>query len=123
MFQQVSKKALREILSIMYGVSATTHETVKRRPIDLAKLGQCGARNIRFGFGSPGREHYAPMSRRKQVAPTVAIPTAGVHASGFHPDGSTYASHETHLHFVQHTLRNAFVKGDGSSCTTINIQH
>src|SRR5215470_17802863 len=38
-FDQVREKALREILRIMHGVSATAHETVQRRPIYLAKLG------------------------------------------------------------------------------------
>ena len=35
---QVGEKALREILRIVHGVSAAAHETVKRRPIVLAKL-------------------------------------------------------------------------------------
>jgi hypothetical protein len=36
--QQVREKALREILRIVHGISAATYETVKRRPIGLAKL-------------------------------------------------------------------------------------
>jgi hypothetical protein len=38
MFQQIGEKALREILRIVHSVPATAHETVKRRPIYLAKL-------------------------------------------------------------------------------------
>ena len=38
MFDQISEKALREILRIMDGITAAAHKTVKRRPIDLAKL-------------------------------------------------------------------------------------
>ena len=38
MFEQVSEKTLREVLCVMHTVPATAHETVKRHPIDLAKL-------------------------------------------------------------------------------------
>ena len=37
-FDQVREKALRQILRIVHGVSASAHETIKRRPIYLAKL-------------------------------------------------------------------------------------
>ena len=37
-FDQVSEKALRQILRIVHGVSASAHETIKRYPIYLAKL-------------------------------------------------------------------------------------
>jgi len=37
-FDQVREKALRQILRIMHGVTAAAHETIKRRPVRLAKL-------------------------------------------------------------------------------------
>jgi len=37
-FNQVREKALRQILCIVHGVATAAHETVKRRPIYLAKL-------------------------------------------------------------------------------------
>ena len=89
MFEQVSEETLREVLRIMHRVPATAHETVKRRPIDLAKLSQRGASDVGFGLASPGCEHDAPVSRRKQIAPTMPVFPAGIHANGFHPDRKT----------------------------------
>src|SRR4029077_7159520 len=71
-FEQVSEKTLGEILRIVHSVPPTAHEIVKRCPIRLAKFRQRDARDVRFGLASPGREHHAPVSRRKQIAPTVS---------------------------------------------------
>src|SRR6266516_5338916 len=76
-FDQVSEKALRQILRIMHGVSAAAHETVKRRPIGLAKLGQCGLRNLRIGLASPRRENRAPVSGRKQTTLARSVSREG----------------------------------------------
>ena len=81
MFEQVSEETLREILCIMHSVTATTHETVKRRPIDLAKLRQCGPGDVGFGVASPGREHDTPVSRRKQIAGTAPVLHASIHVN------------------------------------------
>jgi hypothetical protein len=50
MLDQVGEKALCEILRIFHGVPAAAHETVKRRPIGLAKLRERILRNLRFGL-------------------------------------------------------------------------
>jgi hypothetical protein len=81
MFQQVSEKALREILRIVHSVPAAAHESVKRSPIGLAKLRQRGPRNLRFGLAPPRRENHAPMRQRKQIALTVLVPLAGIHVN------------------------------------------
>jgi hypothetical protein len=38
-FDQISKKTLGQVLGIVHGVPAAAHESIKRRPIDLAQLG------------------------------------------------------------------------------------
>jgi len=111
MFQYVSEKALREILRIMHSVPAAAYETVKRPPIDLAKLRQRGPRGLRFGLAAPGCEHHAPVGRRKQIALAVLVPHTGIHANRFYQDHRRKASHKKNLNFVQHALRNPFVKG------------
>ena len=49
-FDQIRKKTLGKVLRIMDGVPAAAHETVKRRPIGLAKLRERGLRNLRGGL-------------------------------------------------------------------------
>jgi hypothetical protein len=86
MFKHVGKETLREILCVVHGVPATPHESIKRRPITSAKFCQRSPRHLRFGFASPGREHYAPMSRRKYIAATVIVCHEGIQVNGFFQD-------------------------------------
>src|SRR4030095_8417431 len=94
MFQQVSEKALREILRIMHSISAAAHETVKRRPIGLAKLRQRGLCNLRFGLAPAGREHGGPVCRRTEISLTVPVPQARIHVNGLYQDRRRKASGE-----------------------------
>ena len=109
-FKQVSEKTLREVLCIMHTVSATAHKTVKRRPIGLAKLGKRSPRNVRFGLASPGREHYAPVGRRKKITLVVPVPHAGIHVNGRYQNRRRKASYDKNLNFVQHALQDPFLK-------------
>ena len=111
MFDQVSEKALREILRIVHGVSAAAHETVKRRPIGLAKLRQRGVRNLRFGLASSRRENHAPVGRRKQIALATPVPCQRLHLSILYQEPEKKASREKIKISVQRALRNPFVKG------------
>src|SRR5436189_4505108 len=112
MFDQVSEKALRQVLRIVHGIAAAAHETVKRRPIGLAKLCKRGLRNLRVGLASPSRENHAPVGRRKQIALTVPVPCQGFHVSGLYQDRRRKASREKNYDSVQHALQNPFVKGN-----------
>ena len=94
MFDQVSKKALREVLRVMHGVAAAAHETVKRRPIRLAKLRERDLRNLRFGLTSSRGEDHAPMGRAKQTALPTPVPCQGLHVSGLYQDRRRKASRE-----------------------------
>src|SRR5436309_7137171 len=111
MFQQVREKALREILRIVHSVAAAAHETVKRRPIGLAKLRQCGLRNLRFGLASAGREHDAPAGRRKQIAPTVAVPRQSSHLNGLYQNRRRKASHRKKVKFRAARAPESVCKG------------
>src|SRR5438046_836223 len=82
MFDQIDEKTLREILRVMHGVPASAHETVKRRPIRLAKLREGGLRNLRFGLTFPRRDNHAPVGRRKQIALAMPVPCQGFHVIG-----------------------------------------
>src|SRR2546425_6685389 len=84
MFNQIGEKALREILRIMHGVAAAAHETVKRRPIDLAELRERGLRNLWFGLASPSRQNHAPVRRRKQIALAMPVPCQRFHVTGLY---------------------------------------
>jgi len=68
MFDQVSEKALREVLRIVHGIPAAAHETIKGRPISLAKLSERGSRNLRVSLTSSRCKNHAPMSRSERVA-------------------------------------------------------
>src|SRR6266852_1647997 len=110
MFDQVREKALREILRIFHGVPAAAHETVKRRPIGLAKFRERGLRNFRFGLSSCRREHRAPVGRRKQIALIMPVPCGGVHVSSLYQDRTRKASREKNwwcpnlIAFISETL-------------------
>ena len=69
-FDQISEKALREVLCIMHAISAATHESVKRRPVSFAKLRERRARS-RFSVAASRRDNHAPMGFRKEIAPTT----------------------------------------------------
>ena len=86
MFEQVCEKALGKILRIMNGVTATADEGVKRRPIYLAKLCQCGARRLRFGLRFPCRDDYAPVGRREDIAVTRPIACSDIQVTGLLQD-------------------------------------
>src|SRR6266404_1802158 len=71
LFNQVSEKALRQVLRIVHGIAAAAHESVKRRPIGLAKLSERGSANLRVSLASSGGENHAPMGWGKGAALTV----------------------------------------------------
>jgi hypothetical protein len=110
-FDQVGKKALREILRVVHGVSAAAHETVERRPIGLAKLRERCVRNLWFGLTSPRRENHTPVGRRKQIALAIPIPYQRLHLSSLYQERKKKASRKKNLNFVQHALWNPFVQG------------
>src|SRR5947199_10485205 len=68
LFNQISEKALRQVLRIVHGIPAAAHESVKRGPIGLAKLSQRPARDFRRSLAFPGRDNHAPMRRSERVA-------------------------------------------------------
>src|SRR2546422_6001634 len=68
LFNQISEKALRQVLRIVHGIPAAAHESVKRRPIGLAKLSQRSPRDFRSSLAFSGRENHAPMRRSERVA-------------------------------------------------------
>ena len=111
---QVREEALREILCVMHGVTAGAHETVKRRPIGLAKLRERGLRNLRVGLAFSGRENHAPTGRRKGVALTVDGLSQSFHVTGV-SESRKKTSREKNHNSVQQRLRNPFVKGKQSS--------
>ena len=100
----------------MHGVTAGAHETVKRRPIGLAKLRERGLRNLRVGLAFSGRENHAPMGRRKGVALTVDGLSQSFHVTGV-SESRKKTSREKNHNSVQHRFRNPFVKGKQSSIT------
>ena len=99
----------------VHDVAATAHKTVERRPIGLAKLGERGLRNFRFGLAFPCREDHAPMSRRKQITASMPVACQRLHISGLYQDRRKKASHRNFLDSVQHAFRNPFLKGKQSS--------
>src|SRR5437773_11035220 len=101
MFDEVSEKALREILRIVHAVAAAAHKTVKRRPISLAKLGERGLRNLRFGLGFPRREDHAPMGRRKQITASMPVPCQRLHVSSLYQDRRRNASRKKNQNSLQ----------------------
>ena len=82
-FDKVSEKALREILRVFHAVSAAAHESVKRRPVSLAKLRERGLRGLRIGLTSSRRDNYAPVGRRKHIAVATPIPCQRLHLKRF----------------------------------------
>src|SRR5438034_8931093 len=100
---QVREEALREILCVMHGVTAGAHETVKRRPIGLAKLRERGLRNLRVGLAFSGRENHAPTRRRKGVALTVDGLSPSCHVTGV-SESRKKTSTEQAQHSAHHRL-------------------
>ena len=86
MFEHVSEETLRKILCIVHSVPATAYETVKWRPIDLAKLRKGRTGYLRFGLASPCREDNAPVGRRKDIAATLAICRVSIQINGLFQD-------------------------------------
>jgi hypothetical protein len=77
----------------------------------LAKLRERGVRKLRFGLTSPRRENHTPVGRRKQIALATPIPDQRLHLSSLYQERKKKASRKKNLNFVQHALRNPFVKG------------
>ena len=114
-FNQISEKALRQVLRIVHGIAAAAHETVERRPISLAKLSQRRPRDFWSSLAFPGRDNHAPMRRSERVAQ----PGGDGLRERLHPLGlakllEKHKPRKTY-DFVQHGLRNPFVKGEQSS--------
>ena len=86
MFEHVSEETLRKILRVVHSVPATAYETVKWRPIDLAKLRKGRIGYLRFGLASPCREDNAPVGRRKDIAATLAICRVSIQINGLFQD-------------------------------------
>ena len=86
MFEHVSEETLRKILRVVDSVPATAYETVKWRPIDLAKLCKGRTRYLRFALASPGSEDHAPMGRRKDIAAALPICRVGIQINGLFQD-------------------------------------
>src|SRR5215813_4924851 len=105
----------------MHSIPATAHKTVKWRPVDLAKHRQRGSRSLRFRLAFSSRHHYAPVSRRKNVAPTVLVPSGGIHVSCFYQDGEHTLATRKNLNFMQRAARNPFGKGNNHYAQPINI--
>src|SRR5439155_2982603 len=110
-FDKVGEKALREVLRIMHGVAAAAHETVKRRPISLAKLRERGMRNLRCGLASPSRDNHAPVGRRKQIALATPVPCQRLHVSSFYQDRRKKASPRNFLRFRAARASGSLCKG------------
>ena len=86
MFEHVSEETLREILCVVNSVPATAYETVKWRPIDLAKLRKSRPGYLRFGLAFPRREHQTPVGRRKDIAATLPICRVSIQINGLFQD-------------------------------------
>src|SRR2546430_8881164 len=79
---QVSEKALRKVLRIFHGVPATAHESVKRRPIGLAKLSERRLGKLRVSLASSGCDNHAPMGRSEGIALTMGGAPQLLHLPG-----------------------------------------
>ena len=86
MFEHVSEETLRKILRVVDSVPATADETVKWRPIDLAKLCKGRTRYLRFGLASACREDHAPVGPRKDIAATLPICRMSIQINGLFQD-------------------------------------
>ena len=94
----------------MLRVAAAAHESIKRRPIGLAKLSERGLSDLRLGLAFSGREYHAPMGWSEGVAPTVHGLSQSFHATGV-SESREKTSHEKNHDFLQRDLRNPFCKG------------
>ena len=113
-FNQISKKTLGKVLGIVHGVPAAAYESIKWRPIGLAKLSERGTGKLRVSLASSSRENHAPMSRSELIALAMDGPRQRLHLNvlGFHE--KRHAAKEI-CDFLQHGLRNPFGKGKQSS--------
>src|SRR4029078_7006579 len=93
MLDQVSEKALCEILPIFHGVPAA-HETAKRRPIRLAKLRERILCNLRFGLAFARRDNTAHVRQRKEIASAMPVPCRGLHVSDLYQNQRRQVAHE-----------------------------
>jgi hypothetical protein len=111
MFEQVSEKALCEILRIFHGVPVAAHETVKRRPIGLANSASAASAISGSVWLSPaatttlqcveGKKSLWPIPFRAWVFTSAVCITT---AEDKHAREKSYDS-------VQRALRNPFVQG------------
>jgi predicted Zn-ribbon and HTH transcriptional regulator len=65
-FEQMQKKALREILRIVRRVPTIPNKRVNRVPVQPAKLGQCGFGTRRLTLSR--KQHHAPPSGAKSAS-------------------------------------------------------
>ena len=86
MFQHVSEETLRKILRVVHRVPATAYETVKWRPIDLAKLRKRRTGYVGFGLASACRVDHAPVGRRKDLTSTLAICRVSIEVNALFQD-------------------------------------
>ncbi len=98
----------------MDGVPAATHESVKRGPIGLAKLGQRGAGKLRF-IPTGGQDN-APVSRTERVALTMNGGGQWLHCVRLAKSGER-GKPEKNDDFVQHASQNRFVKRKTATTT------
>ena len=76
----------------------------------MAKLSERGLSDLRVGPALSGRENHAPMGRSEGVALTMSGLSQSFHATGVSESREKNKSRESYG-FVQHGLRNPFVKG------------
>ena len=86
MFEHVSEETLRKILRVVDSVPTTAYETVKWRPIDLAKVCKGRTRCLWFALASPCSQDHAPMGRRKDIAAALPICRVGIQINGLFQD-------------------------------------
>ncbi len=59
----------------------------------------------------PGRDNHAPVGRRKEIALTVNGLSQSFHVTGVSESREKTSREKENYDFVQHRLRNPFVKG------------
>ena len=81
-FNEVSEKALREVLRIMRRVAPAADESIKRRPINLAKLTEGSAGDVGARLTFPGREDHAPLGGSERITRPTDGSRKKIHAVG-----------------------------------------
>jgi hypothetical protein len=99
------------------GIPTAAHESVKRRPIGLAKLSERGLSDLRVGLAFSGRENHAPMGRSEGVALTMDGLSQSFHVTGVSESREKNKPRERH-DFLQRGLRNPFGKDEPNPLET-----